>query len=267
MQTIELIHLVRLFVEALGIDSIKLTGGEPLCSPDIIDIIREIKAIEGVQDLSLTTNGSLLRAKVNALKDAGLDRLNISIWSLDPATYRHITGHDGLTQVLASLIKVSELDFKQVKLNFTPLRHYNVAEFWAILDLAHQHNLILQLIELHKIEGINPDLVYEQELISIGEIEKNFLPFVKTDYTRKEMQNRRVYKLNTGAIIEAVVMGRDTCSHCSKIRLTYDGQIKPCLLRNDSNVDLIGPLRDGVNDNQLRKLIQEAAQLRRPFFT
>ena len=172
-----------------------------------MDIIREIKEIPGIRDLSLTTNGSLLSTKADLLKNAGLDRLNISIWSLDPVTYQKITGHDGLANLLTSLDLVKNLDFKQVKLNYTLLRHYNITEFWDILDLAHRYNFILQLIELHKFESINRDIVFEEEYIGIGEIEGLFLPFVKSNHARLQMQNRKVYELDFGAKIEAVRYG------------------------------------------------------------
>ncbi|MHA1731332.1 MAG: GTP 3',8-cyclase MoaA [Promethearchaeota archaeon] len=262
----ELVHLVRLFVEEFQISRVKLTGGEPLCSPHIVEIVRGIREIPGVEDLSMTTNGSLLAGKAAALKEAGLDRLNVSIWSLKPDVYASITNSDTLSEVLRGIGVASSLGFQQMKINYTLLRNYNVDEFWDILALAHEYNCTLQLIELHKVEGINPDIVFEREHYDIRDLESEFAPRVVEVSHREIMQARKVYLLDDGSRIEAVVMGANACAHCTKIRLTYDGKIKPCLLRNESNVDLLSLLRGGYDDTQLRGVMRDAAKLRRPYF-
>src|SRR4030042_205937 len=108
----DLVHLINLFVEELHISRIKLTGGEPLCAPDIVPLIRAIKSNPAVTDLSLTTNGSLLAGKAAELKNAGIDRLNVSIWSLDPIIYKKITNSDALPQVLRGLEIIHKVGFK-----------------------------------------------------------------------------------------------------------------------------------------------------------
>ncbi|OLS15126.1 MAG: molybdopterin cofactor biosynthesis protein A MobA1 [Promethearchaeota archaeon CR_4] len=262
----DLVHLINLFVEELGISRIKLTGGEPLCSPDIVPLIRAIKSNPAVTDLSLTTNGSLLAGKAAELKNAGLDRLNVSIWSLDPIIYKKITNSDALPQVLRGLEIIHKVGFKQVKLNYTILRNYNLKEFWDILALTQKFGFILQLIELHKVEGINPVIQYTQEHISVMEVEKIFEHLIETTHHRETMQNRRVYDLKGGGRIETVVSGPDACAHCTKIRLTADGQIKPCLMRNDENVDMLSMLNIGASDYELKRVIRRVAQNRKPYY-
>ncbi len=262
----DLVHLINLFVEELHISRIKLTGGEPLCAPDIVSLVKAIKNNPRVKDLSLTTNGSLLVEKAASLKDAGLDRLNISIWSLDPATYKKITNSDSLPQVLRGLELIHQLGFVEVKLNYTLLRNYNLKDFWDILALAKKYNYTLQLIELHKVEGINPSIQYNQEHISAIEVEKIFAHLVDSTNHREMMQNRRVYNLKEGGRIETVVSGPDACAHCTKIRLTADGQIKPCLMRNDENVDLLVMLRNGASDEDIKSVIRRVVQTRKPYY-
>ncbi len=262
----DLLHLINLFVEELHISRIKLTGGEPLCAPDLVPLIRAIKKNPTVTDLSLTTNGSLLVEKAPALKEAGLDRLNVSIWSLNPTTYKKITNSGSLSQVLRGLEVVHKLGFKEVKLNYTILRNYNLQDFGQILALARKYNFILQLIELHKVEGINPAIQYQQEHVSTEEVEKLFAHLVDTTNHRETMQNRRVYFLKDGCRIETVVTGPDACAHCTKIRLTADGQIKPCLLRNDENVDLLSMLRNGASDDEIKAVIRQVVQTRKPYY-
>jgi len=266
MKLEDLIHLINLFVAELHISRIKLTGGEPLCSPDLVALVGAIKSNPAVTDLSLTTNGSLLVQKAEGLKKAGLDRLNISIWSLDPITYKKITNSDTLSQVLRGLEVIHQLGFRQVKLNYTILRNYNLKDFWDILALARKYGFILQLIELHKVEGINPVIQYKKEHISAIEIEKMFEHLVETTNNRETMQNRRVYNLKGGGRIETVVNGPDACAHCTKIRLTADGQIKPCLMRNDQNVDLLSMLLNGSSDVEMKAVIRRVVQTRKPYY-
>ncbi len=262
----DLIHLINLFVEELHISRIKLTGGEPLCSPDIVPLIRAIKKNPAVADLSLTTNGSLLVDKAPALKEAGLDRLNVSIWSLDPATYKKITNSDTLHQVLLGLDVIHKLGFKEVKLNYTILRNYNLKDFNQVLALARKYGYTLQIIELHKVEGINPSIQYKHEHVPTTEVEKLFEPLIDTTNHRETMQNRRVYSLKGGGRIETVVSGPDACAHCTKVRLTADGQIKPCLMRNDENVDLLTMLRKGASDGEIKAVIRQVAQTWKPYY-
>ncbi len=262
----DLVHLINLFVDELHISRIKLTGGEPLCAPNIVSLVKAIKLNQKVTDLSLTTNGSLLVEKAVALKDAGLDRLNVSIWSLNPETYKKITNSDSLPQVLRGLELIHELGFAEVKLNYTILRNYNLKDFWDILALAKKYNYTLQLIELHKVEGINPSIQYKQEHVSGLEAEKIFEHLVDSTNHRETMQNRRVYNLKGGGRIETVVTGPDACAHCTKVRLTADGQIKPCLMRNDENVNLIAMLRNGASNEEIKAVIRRVVQTRKPYY-
>ncbi len=262
----DLIRLINLFVEELHISRIKLTGGEPLCSPNLVPLIRAIKKNPAVTDLSLTTNGSLLAEKAPALKEAGLDRLNISIWTLNPVTYKKITNSDTLPHVLRGLEVIHNLGFKKVKLNYTVLRNYNLKDFWDVLALAKKYDFTLQLIELHKVEGINPAIQYNQEHVPSTEVENLFKHLVDTTNHRETMQNRRVYSLQGGGRIETVVNGPDACAHCTKIRLTADGQIKPCLMRNDQNVDLLTLLHNGASDIEIKEVIRRVIQTSKPFF-
>ncbi|MEM1555855.1 MAG: GTP 3',8-cyclase MoaA [Candidatus Bathyarchaeia archaeon] len=259
----EIERIVRV-AASLGINEVKLTGGEPLLRDDIVEIVDRISRIPGINDISMTTNGFFLEDYADDLKRAGLMRVNVSLDTLDPEKFKMITGVDGHESVIRGIIKAVNADLKPVKVNMVILRGINEDEVSSMITFARDNNLILQIIEF---ERPRIDAVYQRYHIDIADIEDKIKKrAVKT--TVRSMHHRRKYTLDDHTEVEFVrpMHNTDFCLHCSRIRLTSDGKLKPCLFKNDNLIDVLGPIRRGVDDNYLKDLFIEAVKRRRPYF-
>jgi len=236
----------------LGMRSVKLTGGEPLLRKDL-DLI--IARIPQSLDISITTNGILLAERAEALARAGLDRVNVSLDSLQPNRYCQITGGSpgDLEKVLAGIDASREADLLPIKLNFVVLKR-NESEVPEMIDFCRRRGLILQLIELLDIQG---------QGIS-GDIEgiERSLAFQADSILIREMHRRKKYFLD-GAEVEVVrpMDNTEFCAHCTRLRVTSDGKIKPCLLRSDNLVKI-----DSCNPERVKELLRVANSRREPYF-
>jgi cyclic pyranopterin phosphate synthase len=234
------------------IRSVKFTGGEPLLRPDLIEII---KSVPLYMESSLTTNGTLLADQASALKGAGLKRVNISLDSLNPDTYKKITGSDRLSDVLAGIDAALEAELTPVKLNMVVLEGVNDHEIDEFLAYVRgNRNLMLQLIELMHFN----DCMYHGDLTGL---EDSLASRSKQIITRR-MHHRKKYCLD-GAEVEVVrpLHNTEFCAFCNRLRVTSDGKLKPCLLRTDNHIDIRG--KKGV---ELEALFQKAVAQREPFF-
>jgi len=236
----------------LGMRSVKLTGGEPLLRKDL-DLI--IARIPQSLDISITTNGILLAERAEALARAGLDRVNVSLDSLQPNRYCQITGGrpGDLERVLAGIDASREADLLPLKLNFVVLKR-NESEVPEMIDFCRRRGLILQLIELLDIQG---------QGIS-GDIEgiERSLAFQADSILIREMHRRKKYFLD-GAEVEVVrpMDNTEFCAHCTRLRVTSDGKIKPCLLRSDNLVKI-----DSCDPERVKELLRVANSRREPYF-
>ncbi len=235
-----------------GIRNIKFTGGEPLIRPDILQIIRAVpKGIEA----SITTNGILLADMAADLKAAGLRRVNVSLDSLNPETYKKITGSDRLGEVLAGIDAALKVGLTPVKLNMVVLEGINDNEIDDFLAyVRNNHNLVLQLIELMHFN----DCEYHGDL---NNLETRLAARSEQIFTRR-MHHRKKYCLD-GAEVEVVrpLHNTEFCAYCNRLRVTSDGKLKPCLLRTDNHVAI-----RGKNGAELEALFREAVSRREPFF-
>jgi cyclic pyranopterin phosphate synthase len=236
----------------LGMRSVKLTGGEPLLRKDL-DLI--IARIPQSLDISITTNGILLAERAEALARAGLDRVNVSLDSLQPNRYCQITGGSpgDLEKVLAGIDASREADLLPIKLNFVVLKR-NESEVPEMIDFCRRRGLILQLIELLDIQGqgISGD---------IEGIERSLAARADSILIR-EMHRRKKYFLD-GAEVEVVrpMDNTEFCAHCTRLRVTSDGKIKPCLLRSDNLVKI-----DSCDPERVKELLRVANSRREPYF-
>lgn len=236
----------------LGIKSVKFTGGEPLMRSDLEDILNELP---GHLDLSLTTNGTLLAGRATSLAEAGLDRLNVSLDALNPRIYSEITGgtKKDLNRVVEGIRSARDAGLTPIKLNMVVLRE-NQDEVDELIEFAREEGAILQLIELLDLEGkgLGGDLV---------DIEKDLERRSDRIVTR-DMHRRRKYFLD-GAEVEVVrpIDNTEFCANCTRLRVTSDGKLKPCLLRNDNLVEM------GAADfEETKRLLREATACRKPYF-
>jgi len=264
MSAEEIERIVRV-AASLGVWGVKLTGGEPLLRNDIIEIVQRISSISGIKDVSITTNGFFLAQYADRLKEAGLSRVNVSLDTLNPEKFKAITGVDAHENVVEGIIKAAKAGLNPVKVNMVLLKSINEDEVEDMIKFAGEHNLILQIIEL---ERANEDNFYAQYHVDLNHIEKK-LRERATKIVVRRMHHRRKYILDGDVEVEIVrpMHNSEFCLHCNRIRLTSDGKLKPCLFRNDNLVDLLGPMRNGAGDEQLKELFIKAVKARKPFFT
>ncbi len=248
---------------SLGIARIKLTGGEPLMRQDLPEIVSGIAAIKGLKDLSLTTNGLLLSGMTKDLHERGLKRVNISLPSLNAETYCKLTGGK-LQDALAGVKAAVEVGFCPVKLNMVILKSVNVGDVPEMIEYARQNNVVLQLIELDPI-NVSGDY-YAAHHRSLDEQEQLLREKALTVERRPFMHNRLIYHLpNVTVEVVHPIENTDFCMHCTRMRVTSDGKLKPCLMRNDNLTDILTPIREGASDEKLKQLFTQANVLREPF--
>jgi cyclic pyranopterin phosphate synthase len=265
METSEIERIARV-ARNLGINKIRLSGGEPLIRTDIIDIVSRISALN-FQDVSLTTNGTLLEDYSQKLKDAGLDRVNVSFDTLNPNTYKFITKSNYLEKVKRGIKKAVEVGLYPVKVNMVVMRGLNHEEVWDMFQFCKETGAILQIIELLKTESCPDTDFFDDYHYDIGIIEDQLQKQATEVKTRPFMQDRKKYFLQDGEIeVVRPMDNTEFCKNCTRLRITPEGKLKPCLLRNDNLVDLIEPIREGYSDEELEKLFLEAIASREPYY-
>ncbi|MBN1357791.1 GTP 3',8-cyclase MoaA [Candidatus Bathyarchaeota archaeon] len=258
----EIIRIARIAV-SLDIGRIKLTGGEPLMRKDLCEIVKRIAAIPGVKDLSITTNGTMLGFQAKELRACGLKRVNVSLPTLNPDVYHKLTS-GRIENALEGVKAAVAAGFNPVKLNMVILAGVNVESVPEMMDFARQTGTILQLIEL---DPVNVDgsyfSVYHKFL---NDHEKMLRQKAVKVETRRRMHNRRIYHLPdvTVEVVHPTENG-EFCAHCTRLRVTSDGKLKTCLMRNDNLVDVLTPIRQGASDKELKKLFMHANHLREPY--
>jgi len=230
---------------------------------DLPEIVSGIATIEGLKDLSLTTNGLLLSGMAKNLRELGLKRVNISLPSLKPDTYHKLTGGK-LEDALAGVEAAIEVGFCPVKLNMVVLKDVNVGDVPDLIDYARKKDVVLQLIELDPI-NVSGDY-YSAHHRSLDEQEEFLKEKALTVERRPFMHNRVVYHLPK-VTVEVVhpIENTDFCMHCTRMRVTSDGKLKPCLMRNDNLTDILTAIRQGADDEQLEQLFMQANSLREPY--
>ncbi|GAB4476071.1 MAG: GTP 3',8-cyclase MoaA [Anaerolineae bacterium] len=255
----ELLHLFGLFVE-LGFDKFRLTGGEPTIRPNITGLVRYMAHTPGVREVTMTTNGLLLENLAGPLAEAGLRRVNISVDSLDPARYHALTRRGKLEQVQRGIAAAEAAGLLPIKLNAVVARGINDGQ--DVINLAAltlEYDWHVRYIEMMPIGDIaafaQSELVTEQELR--GKIEAALGPLEPLNEGRLDGE-ARLYRIagarGTLGFISSV--SAPFCAACSRARLTADGRLRLCLLR-DGEVDLLTPLRDGMPDDYLKHLIRK----------
>ena len=259
----EIVRTVRIAI-SLGISRVKLTGGEPLLRKEIVKIVQGIKELEGLTDLSMTTNGTYMKGLAKDLKKAGLSRVNISLPTLNPDVYNNIMGGN-LQEALEGVKAAVETGMQPVKLNMLVLKNVNDDELDNMIKFAAQTGTILQLIELEPINLSNK--YYERHHLSLDKIEQKLETLASETRVRKFMQKRRVYVL-PDAKVEVIrpIENTEFCANCTRIRVTSDGKLKPCLMRKDNLVDLLTPMRNGADDEKLKETFIEAVKRREPYY-
>jgi len=262
MSVEEIVRIARTAV-SLGISRIKLTGGEPLMRKDICEVVKGIAAIPGLKDLSMTTNGLLLGSLAKELCAAGLRRVNISLPTLNAEKYHKLAG-GRVKNALEGIRAAIDAGFCPVKLNMVVLKDVNVDDVSEMIDFARQTGTILQLIELDPVNVSSA--YYSAHHRFLDEQEEMLKQKALSVETRRFMHNRRIYRL-PDVTVEVVhpIENSEFCMHCTRLRVTSDGRLKPCLMRNDNLKDILTPIRNGASDEELKQLFMRANLLREPF--
>ena len=247
----------------LGIDKVKLTGGEPLLRPDIIEIVEHISP--HVKEVSMTTNGVFLEEKACELRKAGLKRVNISLHTLKADGFKAITCIDDPEQVKRGIYSAIKCGLNPVKLNMVVIKGLNHDEIPSMIEFAKENGVILQLIEYQALEKGEKDFdKYHYDLRKV----EYFLEKESVNVYERPLHRRHQYSLKTGGKVEVVrpMHNSEFCKHCTRLRLTSDGKLKPCLMRDDNLVDALGLIKKGAGEKALIEAFKEAVTSRTPFW-
>lgn len=215
----------------------------------------------------MTTNASLLSEKVQLLSKAGLKRVNVNLPSIKKKIYSEITGSNFTPQEIISGIKKALISgINPIKINMVLLRELNENEVDEMIKLAEKLKVILQLIELEPV-GISYEK-FRQLHVNLNGIEEKIKKKAVKTLIRRDMQNRRKYILPNKVGIEIVkpLENGSFCSACTRMRVTADGKLKPCLMRNDNLVDILSKIRGGADEKKLKETFLEAARRREPYW-
>ncbi len=257
----EIIRIVRVSVK-LGVRKIRLTGGEPLARKNIQYLVKRLKEIEGIEELSMTTNGILLKRYAHELKEAGLDRLNISIDSLDKDKYREITRGGSLERVLQGMELAHSLGISPIKVNTVIIRGVNDSEIEGFAGFTLENPYHVRFIEFMPGKGNHWS---KEDVVGIEEIKDRIqerfgvLEPVKRKKTGPSEDFRIKGAQGIVGFIGAVTHG--FCKSCNRLRLTADGMLRPCLF-SKSMIDLRSPLRNGATDEDIERLLQCAVDIK-----
>ena len=263
MQDDEIALLTRLFA-GLGFDKIRLTGGEPTVRKNIVEIVRSIASTPGIEAVSMTTNGILLTKLAQPLAEAGLKRVNVSIDTLDADKFQRLTRWGKLQDVWDGILAAERAGMKPVKLNAVVVKGYNESDVVELARLTIERPWQIRFIEMMPFAGVTD--VQTGQIITAAQIQAR----IEEDLGPLELSNdgkldgeARVFHIpgargNVGFISSVTA---PFCDSCNRARLTADGRLRLCLLR-ENEVDLLTPLRAGASLEDLRRLILDGIWLK-----
>jgi cyclic pyranopterin phosphate synthase len=263
----EFLRLAELFIR-LGVRSIRLTGGEPLVHPTLPDVVAGLAALDPRPEISLTTNGVTLEKSARKLADAGLDRINISVDTLDRDRFVELTRRDRLADVLAGVAAASEVGLAPVKINSVLVRESNLHEGPQLLDWALRHGYVLRFIEHMPLDADHQwsrngmvtadeilELIADAGYVIVPHETRSHAPAEEFDVV--DGPGRADWAAATGRVGVIASVTRPFCRECDRLRLTADGQLRTCLFAR-TETDLRGPLRSGATDEELAAIIVAA---------
>jgi cyclic pyranopterin phosphate synthase len=254
----EIARLAGLLV-GLGIESVRLTGGEPLVRRQLPRLVRMLGEIEGLRDLSLTTNGYLLEQQADALVGAGIQRVNVSIDSLQRDRFFQITRRDALPQVLRGLDAIAARpEVGLVKVNAVAVRDFTEEELGRFCELARTRDFQVRFIEFMPLDG---DRAWTPDAVLTGEEMRRMIEAVHPleELPREPSATARVFRFadGKGEIGFVTPVSEPFCSECNRLRLTAEGKLRTCLF-SIHETDLREPLRAGAGDEELESMIRDA---------
>jgi cyclic pyranopterin phosphate synthase len=257
----EIIRIVTI-AAGLGVRKVRLTGGEPLCRKNLPFLVSSLKKIRGIEDLSLTTNGTLLEQHAQELSDAGLDRVNVSIDSLHPERYRKITRGGSLASALSGLAAADKAGLRPIKINMIPMRGVNEDEIVQFAKITLDSDYHVRFIEC--MPSADTDFWSPEKYMTTDEIKKIIETISPLSPVRVRKNGPSKYFRLSGAkgvvgFISALT--HHFCGDCNRLRLTSDGRLRPCLF-SETEIDLLFPLRSGVSDSEIERLLRLSIQIK-----
>jgi cyclic pyranopterin phosphate synthase len=256
----EITRFVKIAVP-LGINKVRLTGGEPLMRRDLTSLARMLCGIDGLVDIGITTNGILLADQAQKLFDAGLRRINVSLDALSPERFRQMARRDGLEKVIAGILAAKKAGFDPVKVNAVSIRGVTEYEVVPLARFAREHGLEMRFIEYMPIgaDHWERDKVYFADEI-LDQITRNVGQLVPVEHADPRAPAQEYCYTDGGGKIGIIAsISRPFCMNCNRVRLTADGKLRNCLFAMDE-VDVKNPLRTGAPDSDIAELIRRNVQ-------
>ncbi|MBN2550110.1 MAG: GTP 3',8-cyclase MoaA [Anaerolineales bacterium] len=259
MQDDEILRLVRLFAR-LGFDKYRLTGGEPTVRANVVGLVRGIADTPGVRSLTMTTNGVLFSRLAEPLVNAGLKRVNFSLDTLDPEKFHQITRWGHIEDVMAGIRAAEEAGLIPIKINAVVVRGHNEEDTVSLARLTLEHPWQVRFIEMmpfagatefQRLQGVRAEEIQTRIEAAVGPLQ--------VENGGNLDGEARLYRLPNaqGTVGFIASVTQPFCSSCSRVRLTADGRLRLCLLR-EKEIDLLSPLRAGASDEALRQLVLDA---------
>ncbi len=255
----EILRIVRIGV-GLGISKVRITGGEPLIRKGVYDFLEQLARIEGLQDISLTTNGVLLKDNIHRIKSVGIKRINISMDTLNRNKFRQITGYDFFDQIWEGIELAKKMNFDPIKLNVVPLKGINDDELLDIARLSFTYPFQIRFIEYMPMGAFGKG---NDKYILGPEIREHINKLGKLIAVEKSMNDgpaeRFKFESAQGEIGFIRPLSRHFCNTCNRLRLTASGQLRPCLL-SDIQENLKAVLRKGCLDSEVVEVFLKAVR-------
>ena len=255
----EIIHIIRLSVEK-GIRKVRVTGGEPLVRKDFVEFLNRMNDIEGLEEITLTTNGVMLKELASGIKNAGVHRINISLDTLKPEKFFKITGRDFFHKVWDGIEEAERLGFDPIKINVVAIKGVNDDEIMDFTRLTLEKPYHIRFIEHMPIGGVNnwksENFISSDEIVHIIESHGTLKPIDKRNILDGPAR-RFVYENGMGEIGLIGALSNHFCEICNRLRLTAEGHLRSCLF-SDDEIDIKTPLREGRDDKHLLGLIEKA---------
>ena len=261
----EEIERVAQIVSKMGINRLRLTGGEPLMRKNLPVLIKMLSEVNGIDDIAMTTNAYFLKDQAQGLKDAGLKRLNVSLDALDPEKFRDVNRRDCLQSVLDGLDTARKIGFQSIKINAVAVRNFSETEIMSLIDMGRSDGFEIRFIEFMPLDS---DKVWEKDKVLFGH---EIIDMIKENYELIPIDNSleigpaSEYNFADGkgkiGIITAV--SNPFCDHCNRIRMTADGKLRTCLFStNETNLKEL--IRSGATDETIIKTIKQAVLVKEP---
>ena len=261
----EEIKRVAQIVSSMGINRLRLTGGEPLMRKNLPALIKMLDEVDGIDDIAMTTNAYFLKDQAQSLKDAGLKRLNVSLDALDPDKFRDVNRRDCLQSVLDGLDTARKVGFKSIKINAVAVRNFSETEIMSLIEMGRSDGFEIRFIEFMPLDS---DKVWERDKVLFGH---EIVDMIKENYELVPIDNSleigpaSEYNFADGkgkiGIITAV--SNPFCDHCNRIRMTADGKLRTCLFSTEET-NLKELIRSGATDQAIIETINQAVLVKEP---